>query len=68
MHKVWQCVRLSGGTTNLRNHLLTKHSSMYKAADDKTQRKLTFKAQKCSKGKEKEITYHIPYTGKFSRR
>ena len=50
-----------GGTTNLRNHLLAKHSSMYKAADDKTQRKLTFKAQKCSKEKEKEITYRILY-------
>ena len=49
-----------GGTTNFRNHLLAKHSSMYKAADDKTQRKLMFKAEKFSKEKEK-ITYHILY-------
>ena len=33
---------------------------MYKA-DDKTQRKLMFKAEKCSKEKEKEITYRILY-------
>ena len=56
-----------GGTTNLRNHLMAKHSIIY-TADSKSskksltmQSKLDFKHRKCSEEKSQEITYHILY-------